>query len=71
MIADGARESRPARAMLSARRVSLDSTVTVQARSQWHFVSTKQKRPARQPGVQTADEPHVFVSVGFCLSGIR
>ncbi|WP_221041179.1 hypothetical protein, partial [Burkholderia pseudomallei] len=20
---------------------------------------------------QTADEPHVFVSVGFCLSGIR
>ncbi|AFR15689.1 hypothetical protein BURPS305_1429 [Burkholderia pseudomallei 305] len=32
VIADGARESRPARAMLSARRVSLDSTVTVQAR---------------------------------------
>ncbi|MWA35746.1 hypothetical protein GPA09_33635, partial [Burkholderia pseudomallei] len=26
----------------------------------------------RQPGLpQTADEPHVFVSVGFCLSGIR
>ncbi|WP_221174946.1 hypothetical protein, partial [Burkholderia pseudomallei] len=21
--------------------------------------------------LQTADEPHVFVSVGFCLSGIR
>ncbi|WP_221049034.1 hypothetical protein, partial [Burkholderia pseudomallei] len=25
----------------------------------------------RECAGQTADEPHVFVSVGFCLSGIR
>ncbi|WP_230085963.1 hypothetical protein, partial [Burkholderia pseudomallei] len=29
------------------------------------------KTAARERGRQTADEPHVFVSVGFCLSGIR
>ncbi|WP_076859310.1 hypothetical protein, partial [Burkholderia pseudomallei] len=28
-----------------------------------------EKRAPKRP--QTADEPHVFVSVGFCLSGIR
>ncbi|MHA7377943.1 hypothetical protein, partial [Burkholderia pseudomallei] len=31
----------------------------------------KKKKALVKQGLQTADEPHVFVSVGFCLSGIR
>ncbi|MFG6724023.1 hypothetical protein ACGY1B_10605, partial [Burkholderia pseudomallei] len=30
-----------------------------------------QNENGRRGARQTADEPHVFVSVGFCLSGIR
>ncbi|CAJ7029494.1 Uncharacterised protein [Burkholderia pseudomallei] len=40
--------------------------------AKWLTARTRQKaRVPENTGLQTADEPHVFVSVGFCLSGIR